>query len=121
MENYKLAVEAQNKYNHALAIDLFSKVIDEDPRNVWSYCGRGESYQQIGEHKKAIRDFTIALQLDSEEELAKDWSRFFCGVSYAKIEQYDKALEYFNVVKNEYGDIFELQECIYNCQRKIAW
>jgi ribosomal protein S12 methylthiotransferase accessory factor len=56
---------------HAQAIAAFSRVIDLDPTSAIDYANLGVNYQALGETKKAIHCFRLALSLDAGIEFAR--------------------------------------------------
>ena len=54
--------EVDGDYN--AAIDLYSEVITEEPRNDDAYIKRGNSYMQMGNYEAALNDFTKAIKLN---------------------------------------------------------
>jgi len=56
---------------HAQAIAAFSRVIDLDPTSAIDYANLGVNYQAVGETKKAIHCFRLALRLDAGIDFAR--------------------------------------------------
>lgn len=56
---------------HAQAIAAFSRVIDLDPTSAIDYANLGVNYQAVGETKKAIHCFRLALSLDAGIDFAR--------------------------------------------------
>jgi ribosomal protein S12 methylthiotransferase accessory factor len=57
---------------HEAAIENFKKVIALDPSSAIDYANIGSNYRQMGEKKKAIRYYQMALTLDGSIQFAKD-------------------------------------------------
>lgn len=55
--------------NYDAAIEFFSKAIDTDPGDKYSYKTRAKVWADKGEYRKAIADVTKALQLTSSDPL----------------------------------------------------
>src|SRR4029078_5827834 len=56
----------------AEAISRLDQLIEQSPDNAQGYLLRGKLYARARKHKKAIADFTQALQLDSANSQAYD-------------------------------------------------
>ena len=50
------------------ALDLYSRVIDAEPRNSWAYLNRSMVHEELGQADKAEADFNTACQLDPSIE-----------------------------------------------------
>jgi ribosomal protein S12 methylthiotransferase accessory factor len=57
---------------HEEAIENFKKVIALDPASAIDYANIGANYRQMGEKKKAIRYYQMALTLDDSIQFARD-------------------------------------------------
>ena len=58
--------------NHEMALQEFSKALEFDKTNPDMFYNRGVTYERLGDIPSAIKDYTTALQLDSNMEIAKD-------------------------------------------------
>ena len=47
----------------AKAVDIYGEVLQADPQNGAALRGRGDAYLNIGDHKKAVADYEVAVQL----------------------------------------------------------
>lgn len=84
-DNFKLSIE---DYNKALRIQ------DSIPS---LYYNRGLSFYSDFQDQKAIEDFTIAYQLDSNDIDSK-WYLALCNY---QLENYEKALDFYNKVEKQ--------------------
>ena len=50
------------------AIELYTKVLAEQPENVLAIRGRADAYLNVGKHAEAIADFEKALKLEPEDD-----------------------------------------------------
>ena len=53
---------------HDAAIDEFSKVIRQDPKNWLAKYSRADTYLNVGKHKEAIADYEAALEINQQDE-----------------------------------------------------
>ena len=51
---------------HDAAIDEFSKVIRQEPKNWLAKYSRADTYLNVGKHKEAIADYEAALEINQE-------------------------------------------------------
>ncbi|MBL6458873.1 tetratricopeptide repeat protein [Belnapia sp. T6] len=79
------------KNQHSLAIDDFSRVIQQHPNDALGYMGRGSAYDGSGQHLKAIADYNRAIRLKPDEPYAYG-SR---GMAHKAMGEYDKAIADF--------------------------
>lgn len=54
-----------------LAISDFTRAIEINPRNVFAYLCRGHDYQNLGENRKAIADYQKTLELEPDNQTAR--------------------------------------------------
>eukprot|EP00966_Prymnesium_polylepis_P165769 3831772-Prymnesium_polylepis.1 len=57
------AEEAAATDHHPMAISLFTSAIEKNPVDLDAHVGRGLSAAAIGDHERAVYDFSMALQL----------------------------------------------------------
>ena len=69
---HNLAVAYEEIGEHSLAVELYTKVIELDPNWDHRYFKRGCCYLKMGEYRKAIEDFKIALQLEPTSNAASE-------------------------------------------------
>ncbi len=74
--------------DYAAAINLYSEVITQDPRNDDTYIKRGSSYLQIGNYDEALKDFTKAIKLNPANASAY-YNR---AVIYTDLKEYGDAM-----------------------------
>jgi len=58
--------------NYDKAIEDFTRVIDSDTKKSESFSLRGIAYKEAGDFDKAMSDFVMALELDPDDEMAKE-------------------------------------------------
>ena len=97
-----------NKENgqYNLAIEDYTKVIELDPENNWSYQSRAQCYYELNQYEEAIEDYTKAI------EIVSDWWGYYRnrGRCYEELRQYNHAIkDYSKMVelnpKDSYGYI----------------
>jgi lipoprotein NlpI len=92
----KQATEASERGQHAKALALADKAIEQDPKNIKAYAFRGALQDLLGKHKDAVADFGKAIELDPKLAEAYDRrgsSYFKLGDFAASIKDFDKYLE----------------------------
>lgn len=70
METFEAAFSAMQKKEFVPAIELFSRVLLVNPKNVQSWGNMGLAYACLGHKSKAIECLDKALEIDPEYELA---------------------------------------------------
>ena len=50
------------------AIQLFTEILEDEPKNWIALRGRGDAYISIGEHEKAVADLEAALKIEPEND-----------------------------------------------------
>ena len=83
------------EYNKAL-LD-YNKAIELDPDDMEYLYFRARTYHELKEYTKAISDLLIITQLDKDGSYIKN-ERYVLndlGTYYKRLENYDKALEYY--------------------------
>lgn len=70
METFEAAFSAMQKKEFVLAIELFGRVILDNPKSVQSWGNMGLAYACLGHKSKAIECFDKALEIDPGYELA---------------------------------------------------
>ena len=79
-------------------IKLYTVSLTFNPKIVEDYINRGNAYNYISEHDKAIADYSEAIKL--KLNYAKAY--YHRGVAYCKNREYDKAIKDYNeVIKRE--------------------
>jgi tetratricopeptide (TPR) repeat protein len=69
-ETFNKAHAALEETEFDMAVDLFTKVLSIDPKNVQSWGNLGLAYAGLGQRAKALECLGKALELDPEYELA---------------------------------------------------
>ena len=72
------AYEKADKGDHYGAISDYTKAIELDPKNVYSYHNRGVSREILGKCYEAISDFIKAIELQADRPTS------YHGVGYCK-------------------------------------
>jgi len=108
---YDDAVNSMNSKDYSSAISRFTSLLNYDKDNINVYINRGYCYlnQQAKDYASAEKDFKKALELDSNNETAKNNLQFvteyyqrikdardLCDIAY----QYCKGADYTNAVAN---------------------
>ena len=96
-ETFIKGVELDEMEEYEKAILEFTKVIQEDSKNVLAYFRRSSSKHSIGNIKGAITDLDVAIKIDPHYLDAYHNRAYYKYVS----EDYKGALRDFNVVEKE--------------------
>ncbi len=78
------------------AVECYDKLIDLYPNWGSPHKSRGQIYNRLGNHEKAIDDLRFAVEIDDTDYE----SYYLLGKSYAIIGKNDRALWYFAKAKN---------------------
>jgi tetratricopeptide (TPR) repeat protein len=84
----RAAFSAANSRQYQMAIGLCDEILDTLPRYAWAYTIRGACRLPIGEYDDAIRDCTLAIEID--ESHAEDFLNR--AYAYQATGQFDKAV-----------------------------
>lgn len=93
---YKLMEEGKM----AEALEFYTKKIESDPDNPMNYAGRGNVYQNLGEHLKAVDDFNKAIDLDTDLFFINEAR----ALSHVELENFEKAEKDLQLVVENEGD-----------------
>ena len=63
---YNQGTKEYNLGKYQTAIETYSKAIDLDPNDAWSYYGRAKAKSMLNRNNLAINDYTIALALNPD-------------------------------------------------------
>lgn len=85
---FDLALEARSRQDHAQAVLFYTIAIRVRP-HPWYFSNRGNRYAALGEHSKALEDYSQALELNPKYATAF-YNR---GIEYAALGEQQKALE----------------------------
>jgi tetratricopeptide (TPR) repeat protein len=77
-----------------LAIDLFDKVLAEDPEHINAYLQRGFSHSLNKDYSSAVKDFTSVLERKPDHL----WAYTSRGGALNRLGRYAEAIEDFNAV-----------------------
>ncbi len=106
-ETEKLLANAVSLYENQKydeAVNIFSKIIKENPTNATVYYYRAMAYDSLKEYQKAIVDYTSTLKYAPEMSIAY----YSLGVDYDAIQNYQAAKENYkkyvqsNLEDNDY-------------------
>ena len=104
---FELGFTSYGNKDYIKAIEYFTKVIDQEPKNVEAYYNRGLSCMWTGNYKRAINDFTKVIELNPEHSKGYYW-RAFSFNSLQKtddaIKDYSKSIEIEPDFVNAYND-----------------
>ena len=85
------------------AVECFSTVAAQDPKNILSHVRRGECYFQIGLYEDAIRDFVVAINNATKADaLNSDLRRslhYKCACAYLAKGDFSSAAQYLFVLE----------------------
>lgn len=84
--------QALQSRNYTKAIELFTRVIDHNPKNLQALYHRGMAYLYSGKYNESIDDFSRAIQIDPK--LSDPYNNR--GLAYGYIGKVDEALADFN-------------------------
>jgi len=86
---FSLLSEAYNTKDYNKQIELYTEIIELDPKYAGAYNNRGIAYGKSMKYEKAIEDYTKAIDLDPKYKNAY-YNR---GIAYYEKGEYDKAIE----------------------------
>ena len=100
---------------HAKAIKCYNKAIELDANVAALYHNRALSYYFLGQYDKAVRDYTLAIRIELEDESggfhhANVWNYSRRGHAYAELGEYDKAIADYDKAIELAPDNKEYQE-----------
>lgn len=78
----------------ALAINLFDRVLMQDPDHINAYLQRGFSYSLNKEYERAVQDFTAVIERKADHQ----WAYMSRGSALVRLERHAEALSDFNMV-----------------------
>ena len=96
------AMRALIGHNYGESIELFGKIIDEQPDNRMALISRGTSYLRTDDTGAALRDFSRVIEIDSENARAHHMR----GLTHEKMGNHPAAMDDFNraiELNPEYG------------------
>ena len=100
--DHPLSAEQRTKMTSSFdkTIAEFSKLIENDPKNVGHYSRRGDAYFFRAEFKKAVADYEKMVELNSNIETSH-WRR---GIAYFYAGQFKQAAHQFEIY-NTFDDV----------------
>ena len=103
---YKRAWFYNDIGDYSKALLDYNKALELDPDNMEILFNRAYNYEELGEYEKAISDHLRIIELDKDGAFVSETSDFFnnLAVYYERIENHDKALEYYTKEINLYPD-----------------
>lgn len=78
------------------ALELASRALQTDPKNVGAYYLRGQMHEELGKHETAIADFNKCVQIDPKHAAAynhRGSEQFKLGRISESLEDFDRFLE----------------------------
>ncbi|XP_076442468.1 stress-induced-phosphoprotein 1-like [Babylonia areolata] len=116
-DNKKMALAEKEKGNAAYkskdfekALEHYGKAMELDPTNITFLTNRGAVYFEKGDYEKCVEECQKAVEIGREHRadftlIAKALAR--AGNAYMKMEDYEKALTFFNKSLSEHrsGDV----------------
>ncbi|PLX18115.1 MAG: hypothetical protein C0601_05480 [Candidatus Muiribacterium halophilum] len=105
-----------NKSDYDKAIDIFSKLTENDKFGIESTFYLGQSYYLKLQFDKAIEVFSKLL--DADDHKIKDKSFFFIAASYYQKKDYDKVLDFIKDNKLLSEDFLEIKRDVLIVQGK---
>lgn len=100
------------------AIQSFDEVLKLDPKNVNALIGRGDAYDDKGDHDRAIADYNQVLAIDPKNPYAF-YNR---GLAYRRMNDYDRAIaDYTKAIayKADYADAYYGRGIAYRNKREL--
>lgn len=91
---YQAAERAQRNGDITLAIDLYSRVLEQEPHNLNAYLQRGLAHGMNKEHELAIQDLSAVI----EHEPKHLWAYLGRGSAYSRLGRHGEALQDLNAV-----------------------
>jgi len=88
---YGNGVDFSENGDYENAITNYSKAIERDPKDIYSYNNRGLSYINLGKYDLAIADFNKAIELDQN----CDKAYFNRALAYEDLTQINEAINDF--------------------------
>jgi len=109
---YRAGMKAYDKEDFTTAVEKFSIVLADDPKNSEVYLKRGQALWRLGKTSEALLDLNRAIKLDY---VYKDESYAARGLVYADLENPQAAADDFSVAIKELPSATDL------CNRGIMY
>lgn len=93
-ELYQAGERAYRSGDHATAISIFDKVIEQEPDHLNAHLQRGFCQGLIGAYDKAVGDFTVVIDQKNDHT----WAYTSRGSAYNKLGKHELAIADFNKV-----------------------
>lgn len=77
-----------------LAIDLFDRVLEQEPEHINAYLQRGFSHSLNKDHELAVQDFSAVIERKNDHL----WAYISRGSALMRLERHTEALADFNMV-----------------------
>lgn len=97
------------------AIFYYNKVIANYPKYSLAYNNKGYIYQKEKEYEEAIKNYSVASQLDNKGTRSV-WNRADC---YCQLKKYNKAIKDYKKVSELNSDFFNTLYQIGECYEKL--
>jgi hypothetical protein len=95
--DYQKAFNAYDNYDFKTAIELFQKNNYDSENNCYKEFFTGLSYMELENFKKALSHLELATQCG--QNLYSDDVLWYIGLCYLKVNDKEKAISYFKVLK----------------------
>lgn len=76
--------------NYPMAIELYTRAIENGVKGIFELNNRGASYRNIGDYDKALDDYYSALKIEHNPIVINN-----IGIVYQTTNEHNKAVEYF--------------------------
>jgi tetratricopeptide (TPR) repeat protein len=104
MRNEKIAQQKLDEARHALAtgqyskaVELFSRVVEIQPRRNWAWFWMGKAHYELGEYDTAIYEFSKVIDMFSKFKAVPHYCHLARGFAYQAESMEDMAREDFEV------------------------
>jgi tetratricopeptide (TPR) repeat protein len=99
--DFTLALEFYNTHDYANAALFFSKVVENNPKDMQSVLMNGVSNFEDKKYPEAKMSFTTVI--DDNNNLFIETAQWYLALCYIKTDEKDKAISQLKIIKNEGG------------------
>jgi len=116
---YRINLSVDLTKNYEESIFLHKVIIDESPYNALAWYNLGHAYESVGEYQQAIEalEYSFIINDDFEEGYID------CAELCFQLKKYDKALEIYKDILDNFGPdeefLFSLAHCQYQLGRYV--
>lgn len=100
-DEFTLALEYYNTRDYQRAADLFSKVVESNPKDMQSTLLNGISNFENNKYPEAKGSFGKVI--DDNNNMYIDQAEWYLALCYVKTDEWDKAVELLETIKKEDG------------------